>query len=262
MITTTLSIEKNAFDTRAITRIHGLNSRVPEWDRVSRRFTPSGAKKVKNAAKYIEGVIDIAPHQSKYYPSRSYKKGWSVFITLTFRKRNIDHKEAKAKLNSWLTMQRKKTQFLYVWTAERQKDGTIHFHIVANRPVPKASLQSWQRLNGRIDAQYVKKSASGYISKYISKTNGIKEDYDFIIGKRYGISQEIYRLFKYQKTAIYNYPPEFIDQINIFFQEYDPEFYYGVTNVKALKPDEIDFFLDDFVDCFGASSIFALSFNN
>jgi hypothetical protein len=293
MITAHLQTESNAFSTRVLTKLKGLNGNIPEWDRISRRFTPSGIKKVRQAARYIEGKEDRP--QSKYYHTPSTRKGWAIFITLTFRERNINHGKAKKALNSWLTMQRKKTPFLYVWTAERQSDGTIHFHIVANRPVPKNSLLSWNKNHGRIDAQYIKRSAVSYISKYITKVNtnnlesqdlarchdfkfveiDLKNDahikayyknlqlfeqpqetcFDYIHGKRYGISTAVSKLYKFNNTANYQFPPEFFTELKKWFEPYDPDFIEGTTIVKEAEPELITQILDDFVECFQAYKI-------
>lgn len=99
-------------------------------------------------------------------------------------------------LNSWLTTVRLKTDYFnYVWVSERQKNGTLHYHIIFNKflnvrlynyIIAKAidveiknnnlswSNSSKEKYNG-LDIRKIfnLKSITAYVTKYVSKSNDI-----------------------------------------------------------------------------------------
>lgn len=115
------------------------------------------------------------------------------FITISYPKSFSDLNCKKA-LNTFLTRCRKiRRNFNYLWVAERQKNGTLHYHILTtdyfnirliNRYMAKTidniiqrSDESWgnsslEKYNG-VDVRNVSNSKSliGYVTKYITKND-------------------------------------------------------------------------------------------
>ena len=77
----------------------------------------------------------------------------------------------------------------YIWVAELQKNGNIHFHILFNQFFPIQYLTKiWNQANNSVDIQTVKDPlhAARYMRKYITKD----EDSE-IQGNRYFISHKL-----------------------------------------------------------------------
>lgn len=90
---------------------------------------------------------------------RACGKKQRIFATLTFIQRVTDL-EAVSILNKFLTALRKHfARLQYVWVAERQKNGNIHFHLIINRYLPIA------RYNGLwVEQQYNAGLRYGFIT--------------------------------------------------------------------------------------------------
>jgi hypothetical protein len=61
------------------------------------------------------------------------KKRPKTFVTLTIPGQIVTPKEAKKMLNSFITNERKKEPFDYLWVMELQERGQPHFHIFTNK---------------------------------------------------------------------------------------------------------------------------------
>lgn len=82
----------------------------------------------------------------------------------------------------------------YVWVAERQQNGNIHFHIVWNVRFPIQWLTDiWKQASNSVDVKRLSSvnHASSYIRKYITKT-----DYVSITGRRYNITQGLHEAMR------------------------------------------------------------------
>ena len=133
---------------------------------------------VSGKAKYrirtaIDWMIYLAKNK-EYYHKRS-KKHFSfklTFITLTLASKQVhdDHTIKKELLNHFLVEARKKWHVdHYLWRAESQKNGNIHFHILTDRFIPWFELRkTWNRIQNKLDYidEYAKKQrelhASGF----------------------------------------------------------------------------------------------------
>ncbi len=91
-------------------------------------LTSKAARKVKRAVRLIA-------HTRKY----------NAFVTLTFGQWVPDHATAKRLLSLWFRrLNRKYGRVPYVWVAELQGRGAIHFHVYAGRWIDKNWLnESW-----------------------------------------------------------------------------------------------------------------------
>lgn len=89
----------------------------------------------------------------------------------------------------------------YVWVAELQASGNIHFHVLLNHRLPIVWLTHlWGQAANSIDVRPVQNQnhAGCYLRKYISK--GVAR----IEGNRYGISQNLREAMKPMKTSTDN----------------------------------------------------------
>lgn len=89
-------------------------------------------------------------------------------------------------------------QLAYVWVAELQESGNIHFHVLLNQRLPILWLtRLWGQAANSIDVRPVqnKNHAGCYLRKYITK--GVAP----IEGNRYGISQNLRETMKPMKIS-------------------------------------------------------------
>lgn len=113
--------------------------------------------------------------------ARSGAKWRAVFVTLTYRAaEQWRPKHIAAFLNNvrmWGDRQGVKVG--YVWVAEMQKRGVIHYHAVVWVPsrlqLPKPDRRGWWP-HGSTNVQSVKRNAIGYLMKYVSKGVGDSPD--------------------------------------------------------------------------------------
>lgn len=105
--------------------------------------------------------------------SLNASKKFCAFYTITFPI-NIDDNLAYQLLNTWLTRCRKSANLKsYLWVAERQKNGTLHFHLITNNYMKigivnefmKDSLQT-QKNKGNLECR----------QNIINKYNGVDVD--------------------------------------------------------------------------------------
>lgn len=121
-------------------------------------------------------------------------KKFLAFYTITFPEGLLD-KECYKLFNLWLTRCRKTSDLnTYLWVAERQQNGTIHFHLLTNdfmeiaivngymakaltnakkKGNEKLTIVETEKYNG-VDVKRVgqkKKSLISYLTKYITKNN-------------------------------------------------------------------------------------------
>jgi len=89
---------------------------------------------------------------TKYQNQVTYKLG---FITLTLPAKQI-HSDTEIKkecLNHFLTILRRKFHVdMYIWKAEKQENGNIHFHILINRYIHwKEIRENWNNILKKLD---------------------------------------------------------------------------------------------------------------
>jgi len=124
-------------------------------------------------------------------------RSFSAFLTISFPCGFSDQSGIKV-LNNVLTNVRSSSlKFNYLWVAERQKNGTIHFHMVVNRffnvrllnakfanAIQKElintqghDIQFDKKTYNGLDIKFIrnKKAVAAYITKYISKNNVIMD---------------------------------------------------------------------------------------
>lgn len=143
---------------------------------------------------------------------------WKVsFVTLTLAAKQChSDNEIKAKLLNQFLIECKRTYGTknYLWRAEAQKNGNIHFHIIFDKFIPWKEIRDrWNRIQNKLgyvdrfqekfkhrnpngtDVHSVIKvsNLAAYFSKYLTK-NQVEKGYRIIEGKLWGLSTELSKL--------------------------------------------------------------------
>ena len=158
-------------------------------------------RKIRNA---VNNLVLISEPQTRV-SDKGHNYTFKInFITLTLPSAQIhtDY-ELKALVNDWLKGWSRKGLKSYVWKAEKQKNGNIHFHITTNHYIHHTDIRnSWNVVLRRL----------GYIEKYRSAQlewhkNGFKPRKDIfrlIRGKKVKWSRSA-QLAAYKKGSSENW---------------------------------------------------------
>lgn len=185
-------------------------------------MSKAATKRMSNA---IDWLLCYADKKKVYGKKRQSKIDYLIgFVTLTLcaEQMHSDKVIKKTLLHQFLTEARWRWGVIhYVWKAERQKNGNIHFHIVTDKFIPYRELRDcWNRIQGKLgylarfadkhnhfdpnstDIHSVAKvsNVAAYIKKYMSK----HEDEEKIEGNIWGLS---YSLSK-SKSLVLEMTPE------------------------------------------------------
>lgn len=109
-------------------------------------LSPNAARKIKQSIRWL-----IACSDTKKVYEKKYKRlvNWKINLaTLTFRENLQDDNKGRQILAQWLDMAKHRFDLQqYVWKAEPQERGAIHFHLITNTYIPFAELNyTWNRL--------------------------------------------------------------------------------------------------------------------
>lgn len=154
-----------------------------------------GGEISSNAARKIRNAIDwlIASASEKYVYSKKTKRfhKWKLsFLTLTLPTQGrMNDIEVKSILNSFLTLAKYNYGLhSYIWKAEPQARGVIHFHLTSDCYMWKNSVRfEWNRLlsksgllnnqpdapSTKIHSTYKLSNVAAYLSKYFLKPKKI-----------------------------------------------------------------------------------------
>lgn len=120
----------------------------------SGKLTAGARKRLKSS---IELLIDISPKKWFTVPSTGKRFQFQItFLTLTLSssQSNIQDKTIiKTLLEPLLqTLRRKYKCKSYVWRAEKQKNGNLHFHITTNQYIPYDQIRDdWNRIQQKLN---------------------------------------------------------------------------------------------------------------
>lgn len=148
-------------------------------------LTAGAAKRLKNA---LELLVDISPQQKFRRPSDMKEFTFKLtFATLTLPSPQgdvTDTQIVKESLAPMLQgMRRRWGMKHYVWRAEKQKNGNLHFHITTNRYIPYDELRNqWNRYINRL----------GFVDRFYDKH-----------GHRHPNSTDIHSVRKVRDIAAY-----------------------------------------------------------
>ena len=132
------------------------------------KLSVQSVRKVKKAITYM---AHLAPEKKVYNPKYCSKFNFKLsFITLTLSSRQI-HTDQEIKsivLHRFIDYIQKVYKVKhYVWKAERQKNGNVHFHLVIDKfigyEVIRSKWNEYQDLLGYVNRYYVDKSINGLV---------------------------------------------------------------------------------------------------
>jgi len=132
------------------------------------KLSKKAARRIKDA---IDWLLFLAADKKAYSEKHGrYYKFKVTFITLTLSSSQIhDDRIIKSKLlNSFLTLAKTKWKVSkYLWRAEPQKNGNIHFHLITDRFIPWDELRdTWNRIQNKL----------GYVDRYQAKFRDMSFD--------------------------------------------------------------------------------------
>lgn len=96
---------------------------------------------------------------------------------------------------------RESDRIAYVWVAELQENGNVHYHVLLNHRLPIVWLTGlWGQAKNSIDVRSINNinHASCYLRKYMAKERSR------IDGNRYGITQNLRETMRPEKTTVYS----------------------------------------------------------
>lgn len=161
---------------------------------IQQGLTKRGASKIKRTVRMFQDLIE----------NRKKSKAYCSFITLTYPLVWADDKLSKIHLDHFLKrIKRKIPNYIYVWVAERQRRGAIHYHILSPDFVDKEIInKAWSEI---VSKWYKKEgleftgvypnvikvyNASAYMTKYMTKEE------ESIKGNMYGMSESARKLIE------------------------------------------------------------------
>jgi hypothetical protein len=205
-----VQVRNNCFILYQLPTVQGPRShkKIPRIG-YSGKVTSAASKRIKAA---IDILLQITPTKTIYNPvTKKYFPFKINFVTLTVSsKENIDANFGyKNLMKPFLRKLRKNNNFSYVWKAELQKRGQLHYHIATNTFLPWSEIRNtWNNLQRkhRLLDDYAQKNkhynanstdvhalnsiadVGAYLAKYLSKDNKTA-----INGKTWDCSQNLNR---------------------------------------------------------------------
>jgi len=194
-------------------------STAQENNQINLAVNAHAGKVSRKANRRIRQAIDWLLHfsQDKTFYHNKFKRNYKFkvnFVTLTLcaPQAHTDQQIKKLLLQPFLDYGRKVWKIdNYVWRAEPQKNGNIHFHIVTDVFIPWVEIRNcWNRLQGKLgyisrfhvkhghkvpnstDVHSVRKvrNLSAYLAEYFAKDSPVRP----IRGKQWGLSYKLSRL--------------------------------------------------------------------
>lgn len=132
--------------------------RPPEINEHKGNVSQKAERKIRKAINYLSTICRVKPLNSwKHQKVFNYKL---AFVTLTLPSAQV-HEDSvimKQLFHQFLVSARKKWNMKnYVWRAEKQKNGNIHFHILVDKFVPWSELRDvWNNICNKL----------GYVDRY------------------------------------------------------------------------------------------------
>ena len=187
--------------------------RLPIAPRKHHHLTEISAKARRRIVTAMQWMIYLSPKHSTYCKEQKKKFKFSInFITLTLSgvQAHSDKFIVHKMLRPMLKYLKRKGCTMYLWKAETQDNGNIHFHITTNHYIYWKSLRNkWNNLQHRhgylqkyfkkhgdmdansTDVHAVKstKGIIGYMTKYMLKADRFKKNNSTV----YNIPEHYYR---------------------------------------------------------------------
>jgi hypothetical protein len=215
-----------------------------ENGKVKGHLSENSGKKIKNIISTWLSSVEF--YVIKHNLPKTVIKNNIKFITLTLSGKQFttDEEIKRNMLNRFLiTMKRDYEMNLYLWVAETQKNGNLHFHIITNANIYHKNIRKvWNKIQE--DNGYLKefeeknkhknpnstdvhalrriKNLSAYLTKEMTKGQHSRE----INGKIWDCSKNLLKL----KSPVFTVTPEINDILKELqkeknYQQFDDEFY-------------------------------------
>lgn len=181
-----------------------------------------------------------------------------VFVTLTLSSKQVhSDQEIKSKLLNQFLIELKSRWSIehYLWRAEPQKNGNIHFHVLCDKFIPWNELRNtWNRIQEKLgyvtrskhyragwtpnstDVHSVRrvKKLGAYLAKYCTKESTVRS----IGGRQWGLSRSLSRM----KSAVELRDSEVVEDLSKLYRmkkesmkEYDYHTTYWVSSDELLE---------------------------
>ena len=203
-------------------------------------ISPIAKKKIERALDYL---LTISKDQQVQHTSTLKRVNFKIcFITLTLPSKQIhsDNEIKSTCLNSFLLEIQKyyKVQN-YLWRAEKQGNGNIHFHIITDKFIPWSEMRTrWNRITEKL----------GYVSRYRAELlkwhkEGFKVRKDLL--KNWSYKNQI-RAYESGKANDYNNPNSTdihsvrkIGNIKAYISKYVTKNPLGITQLSDEEKNKI-----------------------
>lgn len=168
------------------------------------KLSSNARRKLLNAIKWLSLAAEV---KEVYEKKHKRKVKWKInMLTFTFHENMQDDKLARALLSMWIDMAKLRFGLhSYVWKAEPQQRGAIHFHLIADVYIPHKELRyTWNRLLRKHGLNNINDNSTdvhaiinvenliGYLAEYMcndSKHEGRREIKGKLWGCSHGLSQ-------------------------------------------------------------------------
>lgn len=210
------------------------------------KLSPNARRKLKHAMRWLIASSDV---KQCYEKKRKGMVDWKINLaTFTFKKNMQDDHKARVLFSKWLEMAKYRFSVEhYVWKAEPQERGAIHFHLATGRYLPHAEVcYTWNRLLAKegfpqhnanstdVHAVHSVESLEAYLSAYLmddSKHEGRRMIKGKLWGCSHGLSQagQLYNYIDDDDAAALRYelatyslqnkldnPPKFLEFNDVF----------------------------------------------
>jgi len=238
--------------------VHENSLKNLEDNRTKEQISKAAKKRIRTAINWLYALSEDKkvknPTTGKYYTFRLN------FITLTLSapQKHDDEYIKKYMLNRFLEVMRHEYNMKsYVWKAEAQENGNIHFHITSNRYIDYQRLRDiWnniQEKHGYIDQYFATnghkdpnstdihsirkvRNLAAYLATYMTKN----PTYRTIQGRQWYLSNNLSKVKGWTEVADQGISDEvttLIDQKDTMFKEYDYSsvLYADVFNVDPAE---------------------------
>jgi len=159
-------------DTSGVPKKRTKESEANSLENLKHNRTKTFSKKAqKRCISACEKLISIETFGRFGKNSHLFKNASVTFVTLTLPVINskLNDFELKKRLNKFLIyIERQIGKFEYVWKAERQKNGNLHFHLLINRKIHWQIIRSnWNICISELVNEYSDKMKKLSLNEYI-----------------------------------------------------------------------------------------------
>lgn len=209
-------------DVSNVTKKSNLSENLNKGFKQNSEISKSSIKKIISAVSWLEVFATEKIYITKSGKRMRHKLSF-ITLTLPAKQKHSDKEIVKKVLQRWLNNVRKNYGLRnYVYRAETQKNGNIHFHLVTDSNLNYYQiLHTWNKalenLNyissfkkntnkevpNSVDIKRVSNSSkiSNYIAKYLAKGSKENEKRRKVDCRHYAMSQELSKIKDFQKNA-------------------------------------------------------------